>query len=108
MLSSSTSVPASGQEHHNIPTSRPSAEISPVRRKSGIDLDAMLADANEEMNRRVLIMDKVNGKLKNLINRYYSRRNQVQRYERRPPDQTAGLDRAKQPHYLASPPRQIR
>jgi hypothetical protein len=30
----------------------------------------MLADANEEMNRRVLIMDKVNGKLLNPINRY--------------------------------------
>jgi hypothetical protein len=30
----------------------------------------MLADANEEMNRRVLIMDKVNGKLYNSINRY--------------------------------------
>lgn len=29
----------------------------------------MLADANEEMNRRVLIMDKVNGKLYDLINR---------------------------------------
>ena len=29
----------------------------------------MLADANEEMNKRVLIMDKVNGKLYDLINR---------------------------------------